>query len=396
MATTLVGLGASTFSMSGAFAAERVPVPEDVEISAVSAHGAALTWDNVDDALAYDVSFTRKKNSDPKSARRVAPEDPEFVTTTLQPETTYWVRIRTVTSRGASEFSDPIEITTLSASVPFTIGTWNICASACDDFKARSNRQANWVDNTDVDVLALQEAGHNKNATRSREVFSGGPRNLAFNPGGANSRYLFHNREINTAHAGGSWDLGDKRWATWSRMTDDRNDEPFLVVNVHLVSGKLKADDAARNRQVAVLLKRIADERTDDEPVILVGDFNSGPYRQFDSISGPLADAGFTDSRAIAVEKVNDQINTGSRNGTKTLNDGNHVDHIYVTAGLAVTMWRQWVHLKGSTYLDPDLTDHNLIAATIELPSTDTKLGEVTEFSPVRIVTSTQRNVTIS
>ncbi|MCE2885062.1 MAG: endonuclease/exonuclease/phosphatase family protein [Planctomycetaceae bacterium] len=127
-----------------------------------------------------------------------------------------------------------------------------------------------------------------------------------------------------------SWDSSIARIATFARLVD-RSDasrrRAFSIYNVHLDH----RGSVAREEQVEVVLARIAARRHADEPVVLVGDFNTGP----DSV--PIATVlaatpAFTDAWRAANPGAPEQ---GTFNGWKESCGTTRIDFVF-TRGLAV------------------------------------------------------------
>ncbi|MBC9227228.1 hypothetical protein GL325_12915 [Aeromicrobium sp. 636] len=340
-------------------------VPPRPKVKRTAPEGAVVKWKPADYATTYDVAVSTSRKKLPKKVERLTRGGTAFATDSLKPERTYWVRVRAVGEAGVSRFGPPTKVTTPPADSEFSIGSWNICSEACSGFGGRVGGQAAQVHASGVDILALQEAGGQRVGPTTRAAFSGGPKNLVAAEGGGNSRYLFYSPEKFTQLGGGRWSLGHGRWATWARLEDKLTERPFIVVSVHLLSGHKK--NGERAAEMRSLMGGLAGINTQDDPVVLAGDFNSGTHRSGDTVGPIVRSSGYKDTVEVADETQNAQVNTGSRRGDKAIMSHDHVDHIYVSSDWEVPAWRQWANLSGTTYVGRWLSDHNMIAATVTL-----------------------------
>ncbi len=127
-----------------------------------------------------------------------------------------------------------------------------------------------------------------------------------------------------------SWDSSIARIATFARLVDSSDatrTRAFSIYNIHLDH----RGSTARREQVQVVLTRIAARRHADEPVVLVGDFNTGPD------SAPIATvlastSGFADAWRAANPGVPEQ---GTFNGWNESCGTNRIDFVF-TRGLSI------------------------------------------------------------
>lgn len=214
-----------------------------------------------------------------------------------------------------------------------------------------------------MDIMALQEAGGQRVGRTTNAAFSGGERGFVRATGGSKTRYIFYRDSLFDQLAGGAFSIGHGRTVTWARFEDRKTNQPFVVASVHLVPGKNGKKDRARGSQAASLAAGINRINPAKDPVVLAGDFNTGRHRGGDRVFGRLGGAGYTDSVSIAKLAENSAMNTFNRNSTSSRRSGDHVDHIFVSAGFDVPLWRQYNHIHQGRVL----TDHNMIAAKLRL-----------------------------
>jgi hypothetical protein len=285
-------------------------VPPKPKVKRIAAEGAVVTWKAADYATTYDIAVSRTKKAVPEQVRRLTRGGTAFATSSLKPESTYWMRVRAVGDAGVSGFGPPVRVITPPADSEFAIGSWNICAEACDGFGGRVGGQAPQVHEAGVDIMTLQEAGGQRVGPTTRAAFSGGPRQLVMADGGGNSRYILYSSQKFDQLAGGRWALGHGRWAAWARLVDKETERPFIVVSVHLLSGHDKTGERAS--EMRTLMSGLAGVNPSGNPVVMAGDFNSGTHRSGDSV-GPVVRAnGYRDTVEVAEGTENAQVNTST------------------------------------------------------------------------------------
>lgn len=357
-------------------------VPAKPKVTAAAAKTAVVTWKPAAYAATYDVVVAPADAALPATALRLTKAGTSLTAAGLRPDTTYTARVRAVGDAGVSDFGAPTTFTTPPATSEFTVGSWNICSEACSGFGGRVRGQAARVQASTIDILAVQEAGGVRVGRTTRAAFSGGEREFVAAAGGAQSRYLFYRPEKFAQLAGGVWSVGHYG-ASWARFRDLATERTFYVVSIHLQTGKSGGANSKRGAQIRAILSRLRATNTTDDPVVLAGDFNTGRHRSGDKV-GPIVRAdGFTDSVEVAAQTEGARINTGSRRGDHAILSGDHVDHVYASAGLTADSWKQWVQLSGTTYTGPWLSDHNLISGTFSIARQESSDARPTGVTPV-------------
>lgn len=126
-----------------------------------------------------------------------------------------------------------------------------------------------------------------------------------------------------------SWGNSITRICTWARLIDRESGDAFYIFNAHLDH----RSQASREESTKLVAQRIA-QRAHDDPVILTGDFNAGEtntaitYLHNDE-SGPQLVHTY---RAVHP----DETTVGTFNGFKGTDDGEMIDHIFVSDSLKV------------------------------------------------------------
>lgn len=347
-----------------------------------------LTWKPLQEVSHYDISLSEDPESEPILTYRIAGDSARFVTDTLEPDTTGFLRVRGVRNGVLGEYSKPVELKSFSEYGSFKIGSWNICSSSCKGFGTRSGLQAQKVNESAIDIMAIQEGGGKTVARTTHAKFSGGERGFVRANGGADSRYIFYRESQFKQLAGSNFHIGNGRLATWSRFENLATGQRFVMVNAHLSPGKSKAKNRIRGQEARRLFSIIPQINSADEPVILVGDLNTGRHRRGDQVMSQVDRAGFKNSLSKADETEGASMNTFNRNRATPRRSGSHVDYILVSSGTDVSRWQQYNHLHNGRVL----TDHNMLAATMSLTTEAADLGEATPATLLPV--STSRNGT--
>ena len=132
-----------------------------------------------------------------------------------------------------------------------------------------------------------------------------------------------------------SWGNRITRIATWTRLRDVTSGGTFVVYNLHFDH----ESQPSRERSAELLATRLA--RDGQEPVIVMGDFNSGeanPAYRFLTGAGALPGRTITSPRLRDTYRIVHPADTlvGTFNGFTGARDGEKIDHILVSGGWTV------------------------------------------------------------
>lgn len=352
---------------------------ENLEVKAVSANGFSADWDDVANARAFDVAIARDKAFTQKaSAARTLESTSEFVLKGLKPDTRYWIKVRPVNGEQIGAFSAPVALRTSVRETSFKVGTWNVCSEKCKGYAGRARIMADFLNQNEVDIFGLQEAGGVRVGAVTNSIFSGGARGFVRAEGGAKARYIFYRPELFEQENGGSFDIGDGRDTTWAKFRVKDTDRIFFYVDVHLDNGKGKDANARRAREMDRMLAQMALINDTKKPMIYAGDFNSGLHRDADAPGDKMRGAGLKNSELLTQNVENGRINTGHTFSTSVLASGAHIDHIWVTPEFEVDSWKQLVRISGNRYTTPVASDHNAVSAVVALDAPRRSVGEPT------------------
>ncbi len=233
---------------------------------------------------------------------------------------------------------------------PFRAASFNIRSGVLfdgpDRWAARKHRVMEMIDELDADVLAVQEA----RSEQVREILEANPRYVAIGAHRGNGKLagegvitLIDTDRFMIAEAGvfalsdepdriGSitWDNRYPRICAWSRLVDMETGEAVRIYNLHLdhrgrESRELSAD----------LVRKHIDARAGDEPVLVMGDFNttetSEPVRRLVALDQSGRE--MRDSFAT----VNPGVDQGTFTGFNTRSDGEkRIDFVLVDTKLGL------------------------------------------------------------
>ena len=153
---------------------------------------------------------------------------------------------------------------------------------------------------------------------------------------------------------GPGWRAGDPRMATWVRLRDKGSGAELVAVNTHLDAEPPQARERGAER-IVELVRKVAG----DTPVVLTGDFNSGPDAAPHRVL--LAD-GFVDVWPAA-QRTGPDWGTFNRTDPKAPAPGPRIDRVYTRPGLTV------VAAVGDTYRPGGVfpSDHYPVVSRIRL-----------------------------
>lgn len=352
-----------------------------LRIKQTTADGVRATWNKVANARQFDVTIARDKAfTKPVTSVRTLGGANSFVTRGLSAATVYWIRARPVNGDQVGRLSEPVRFRTMVRKTSFKVGTWNVCSEKCSGYAGRARIGAAFFNENKIDMFGLQESGGQRVGRTTNAIWSGGSQKFVRATGGAEARYIFYRPKLFKQLSGSYFAIGDGRHTTWAKFKIKETGRIFYFVDIHLDNGK--GNDAARSREMNVVLARMAQINDTNLPMIYAGDFNSGKHRNPDSPGVKMRAAGLQDSVDLVKNPINAQFNTSYPDGG-TPRSGAHVDHIFVSKQFTVVGWKQLVRLSGGSYARPAVSDHNALSAIVALDAETKELGEPTATTTV-------------
>lgn len=356
----------------------------DLTIRSVTANGFKATWSEAQNAQQFDISIARDEEfTKEASAARTVAGASEFVMKGLSPATTYWFKVRPVNGDQIGAWTAPVSFKTMVRESSFRVATWNVCSEKCGGYAGRASIMAQFLNDNEVDMFGLQEAGGVRVGAVTNSIFSGGAQEFVRADGGAKARYIFYRPALFEQLDGGNFDIGDGRDTTWAEFRVKTTKRTFYFVNVHLDNGKDKAANARRSREMDRMLSQMAFINDTDKPMIYAGDFNSGTHRDLDAPGQKMRAAGLGDTVLQTKDVTNTGINTGHTFSTSVLDSGALIDHVWVSPEFEVDSWKQLVRITNGRYTKPVVSDHNAVSAVIALDAPKKSVGEPTPTTAI-------------
>jgi endonuclease/exonuclease/phosphatase family metal-dependent hydrolase len=334
--------------------------PSGLKASGVTQTSMTLSWKAVPSAPRYRIQYSTKSSMANPVYRRFTPTTATI--SSLNPATTYYVKVRAIKANGdnLSSYSKAITVRTASkpattapapapasASAALRVGSFNIkCANCASDkdnelpWSGRRDAVVSTIKGQDLDVLGVQEASQGwlkdsngksidlsqfedlenrlggswtlTNDKRNNCVKSTTPSNCDYKDQGASqgTRILYDAASVDLLDSGSkllpSQDkTTNARYLAWAILRQRSTGLKFFFADSHLEPGKydMRADQA----QAAV--SAIKANNPDKLPVIAVGDWNSSRFA--DPANAPYdayMKAGFVDPLG------------GAANSTKAVN----------------------------------------------------------------------------
>lgn len=426
---SLSGYGATaTFATRGSGSSYTVLAPGGLQLIARNAGSLTIDWRPRGGAATYQVKYAT--NARLSGAAYASTRNTSLRLGGLKRNTTYWIKIRTKSSRGTttSTFGAALKAktTTGSVSVPIRAATYNILCANCATGYPWAHRRAAVVKAIKaqrLDVLGAQEASQGatigadgkkkaqfadlvamlgsdykvtnkyryncvKSTTRTRCKYR--------NRGASHDvRIIYHTGRIALLRQGSlkfaAQMPGTKeRYAAWAELRQRSSGKRFFVINTHLDPG----DDAAgatlrhdlRRDQTRELIALIRKRNTARLPVVILGDFktskhampNNAPYDVI-TRAGYLDPLGNTHKSTVPARSAIVERRIGTEYNTKNnlaatapksaYINGSVIDYVYVSPRIRVSEWETVVDVDAAgRFTRKPPSDHNMVRVSVYLP----------------------------
>lgn len=371
-----------------------------VKVTGTSAKGLSVTWSGAKGAQTYQVQVARDAAFSQGVKTFNVPVDAgrRFTATTLESNTSYWVRVRGKNATSAGAYSAKPKApraTTRGAGISVTVSSANLFLANVQGEGApwsdRRQPSAAQLTAAGVDIVGVQEA------TTSTEPFAHGestqPQDLANLMSTGGKRFEVARSGQTTMNLRGavhiiydasrfstqtSWggratlsgpDDPKDRWVVWQTLKDRSTGERIFVANTHLSNGGSGARNVDRAVQASQVVAEIARRNTANLPVVLVGDLNSYYGRTSTTPMTKFEAAGYVSADLFAARQVNDRLASTNKWSAIPLKNGVKVDHIYTSPDVAATRFEVLANFQGGRLALPLPSDHNFLAATVVLPA---------------------------
>ena len=362
----------------------------------------SLDWPDARRAEKYEIFVSKSPSM--KKAKVYKQKSSKTTVKNLSRGKIYYFQVRGVNGKKRGSKSSVVARptilrpgTTNADAMRLRLMTYNVCSEVCDTsgyapYPWSPTRQSSVLErvaSSGADVVATQEAGRfsvppNGYAqavhysakrlfynTARFDLAPGAAPTTTFDPAtgcrvtseiGLPTGVIFLGR-----HAAGC------RYAVWAELTERSTGRSFLMVDVHLVSGKTQATADYRRSEIYQMLSTVQQTNTKGLPVIYAGDFNSHrETKPSDSTRTPMQASKLYDAYDMA-RKLTGQ-HTSSYNSFRTtpvtsLKWGNHIDKVWVDPWkVRVDSWSNFALLDANGKLaQPIGSDHSPVLVDLRL-----------------------------
>lgn len=380
--------------------AEPLPVAAPtVTLTAATATSLEAAWTtSAATGTRYQVEWSR--SADLAEPRTTTVDSPDRLLEDLDPETTYYLRVRAVGSDDAplSEWSETAEAAT-PAIQPLVVASFNVGCYRCSNsrlpsWEKRRAAVADRINSEAPDVIGIQELAHSRlKGSRVRQVddlmnrlderyasTTCGTRNAPVCARARNETHVFYNTETVEAVEAGVVKLpnqkgsGVDRWMTWAVLRQKNTGKEFLFATVHLRVGAKWT--SLRLRQARAAAAALGRHGLGELPTFMVGDFNSNrhakggnpPYRAMTAVGlvDPLGRG--AGGKNVVEKEIHTRYNSFNRYSRRPPRSGTNVDYIFTTP-MRVSEYEVVLRLNSAGRVTgPIPSDHNMLKATVWLP----------------------------
>lgn len=332
-----------------------------------SPNTVTLKWSETKNTLRYQIQRANNEEFTEGLATKMTDDaNNRIIIRGLNPDTTYYWRVRAINNKSKGDYSAPIKAGTTPKTLDINIGTYNICSESCGGIKDRRWRMADLVSENDVDILALQEAGGKRVGPVVAKAFASEKTGLTRAAGGAKTRYLFYDAKRFRQLDGGWFTFGRKvHGSTWAKFEDRRSGIRFYVASVHLSNNGSDGGRASQTKKIFAEIEKVNKEKL---PVFYAGDFNSHRRHRSDGPEKVMKSEGYVNALdAFDGKPVNAGVSSFRSFSTKITKKGLHVDKVYVPKGTKIKSWKMFFESSNGRYSGGKYSDHNPLKAEISL-----------------------------
>ncbi|MEP6710302.1 MAG: peptidoglycan DD-metalloendopeptidase family protein [Candidatus Saccharibacteria bacterium] len=253
------------------------------------------------------------------------------------------------------------------------------------DWKKRLANVLTTVTTRQPDIIGFQEMQHNGGYDQHKLLVDGLSNIYDHypDPGSGSSngyeRTIFWNKSEFGLVDKGTYDFprydSNSVNMPWVKLQSIATGANLYVFNMHNASGKPELrynPPQQRKASAEALVAAIKKNVTDGSAVITTGDYNSMCDKKQGADVGVsvselpcsiLTAGGMTDSESIAVTKINAEYDTSHTNVGDQQKHGQHIDHVFVSSGIAVNSWETIIDdtTKASS-------DHTPIIVSLAIP----------------------------
>lgn len=332
-----------------------------------SPNTVTLKWSETRNTLKYQIQRANNIEFTEGLATKITEDaNNRIIIRGLNPNTTYYWRVRAINEKSKGDYSTPIKAATTAKTLDINIGTYNICSESCAGIKDRRWRMADLVAENDIDILALQEAGGKRVGPVVAKAFASQKTGLTRAAGGAKTRYLFYDAKRFRQLDGDWFTFGRKvHGTTWAKFEDRRSGIRFIVASVHLSNTGSDTGRADQTKRVFAEINKVNKEKL---PVFFAGDFNSHRRHRLDGPEKVMKAKGYVNALELVDGKpVNAEVTSFRSFSTQIKRNGLHVDKVYVPKGTEIKSWKLFFKSDDGRYSGGKFSDHNPLKAEISI-----------------------------
>lgn len=361
-----------------------------------------FSWPPVAGATSYQLDYAPGTGDVQRSRKRKTVRAGASASVTvgrLTPGATYCFQVRAVSKWGpglrsttACRIVTPADRPLPLRAAALDVATWNVCSTICKKPSWASRRTAvrDRMLAMDADVIGVQEAiDATPYLDQSLPGYTRGCRvgdgtGLGERTAGRQSLYVrtgdaaAYRVVPGTNHGivfGKVGTIDPTHGACWVELESLATGRRVIVASVHLVQPIGKVYDKGRDRQTQQLLTAIGARYPAGTlpPVVLSGDFNSHRQRAYDGPRVRLEANGYRDSFDVAARFLTPTYRNSAHGWSTTpvtsVRWGNHLDHVFTSAGVHVASWRidEPLTADGLRY-ERLLSDHSPVVVSLRIP----------------------------
>lgn len=376
--------------------------PVALKSSVQSTSSRYISWSSRGPGVLYRIRYGTTSKLELGKSKLASSTASATVLKGLVSGTKYYYKVRTLSTAGAylSGYSKTSSFTVSKTynSPAIKVATYNVCSVACDLsvhlWSARQPAVIATIAAQSPDIIALQEMDRSLladlldglNAASSRAYMTTDPPSRG---GSGTTKLAYDTSRFSMASSDhGSvaltaGDSGTRKWAVWAILTDKLSAKKLFVVSDHLAAGVEWQE--LRKVQTGEVVAMVAAKNTDNLPVVIAGDFNSGrDYKPSNYVYDVLTAAGYleplgntnnswTPARtATAEHRVNLDYNTFNNFEAyarrSKYDNGSAIDYIWHSPKVRVAVSAVAVDVDtAGRFVGLIPSDHNMLTATVHL-----------------------------
>ncbi|MGV1037625.1 MAG: endonuclease/exonuclease/phosphatase family protein [Candidatus Nanopelagicales bacterium] len=355
---------------------KRIAKLTGLRVSAPAHRATTLTWRPAKRACAYRIVVANNSGFHGAIFYKSRSAIPRFDVPNLQRGTRYFFQVRGLcgSRKGAPAVGSAVHN---SGSVTVRAGTFNVFrgGGSLPNSEARLNLIGSVINNASFVAVGLQEVNTEMVGRIMQRVGKSYSEAPIHNSRGGNTtggRILYQRYLVNPVGTGRLIALPARsgtRYGMLQRFKEKSTGAQFIFASAHLsnLAGRAASDERAR--QAKTLVRAVRGFNRWGLPTIYVGDFNSNRARKYIYDAPARVFDGYRIANSVETAPHTVRANLNSYNSLRTSPavGGYHVDYV-MTDGAAAVRWEMLARLNGSRYATPFVSDHNPVAADIQIP----------------------------